>query len=145
MRRIGAQQRSEATVAGSVIKRVFAGKPDGAKRTYLKFLAEAIDFLSSRHQDRWGATLFEWGVRLTVGQVECLVLSSQGLRLLVKRTSAPTGIRLRGRHYRYAPGCEMTRVPLSELARVLPSVAKSNSAAMSVAAMRLPRESIRNP
>ena len=102
MRRISAQQRSDATVAGSVVETIFHRTTGNAKRSYLRFLAKSIGFLSSQHRDRWGATLFEWGIRLNVGFVECLVLRPGGLSVLVYKKSAPAGTKFDGASYVWA-------------------------------------------
>jgi hypothetical protein len=94
----------------------------------------AIRYLASRHNDRWGVTLFDWGVRLNVGWVECLVLRSGGLRVLVDRDVAPADTKFDGVSYKRAPGCDMTTIPLSELPKALPSLEASHYAALSIAA-----------
>jgi hypothetical protein len=128
--------RSELTTAREVIESVFERIPGGAKESYIDFLAGAIKYLSLRHADRWGVTLFPWGVRLNVGLVECLVLRSGALRILVEEDSAPTGTKFDGRGYASAPGCYMTTLSLSELPRLAASFAESHYAAMSIAASR---------
>jgi hypothetical protein len=92
--------------------------------------------LASRHNDRWGVTLFDWGVRLNVGWVECLVLRSGGLRVLVDKDVAPPDSVFDGRNYKLAPGCDTTTVPLSELPRRLPPLEELHYAALSSAARR---------
>jgi hypothetical protein len=131
-------------VTREVIASVFERTSGAAKQAYIEFLAAAIEYLSIRHQDRWGVTLFEWGVRLNVGWVECLVLHSKGLRVLVEKDSAPAATKWDGISYRRAPGCEMTTVQLTELSRTLASFAESHHAALSIAARSQPPRTIRN-
>jgi hypothetical protein len=89
MTRIAAQERSNPAIADEVIQAVFARAPDGARQSYIDFLVGAIRHLGSRYNDRWGVTLFDWGVRLNVGWVQSLVLHSGGLRVLVDKDIAP--------------------------------------------------------
>ena len=105
---VGPQQRSDPKFASGVIDSVFEGVSGVAKRAYRQFLTAAIDYLAQRHPDRWGVTLFSWGVRLNVGWVECLVLDSGALRVLIEKESAPAGTKFHGRRYDKAPGCAMT-------------------------------------
>jgi hypothetical protein len=65
MAKISAKQRSDSRAVSSVMDSVFEGSPKGSKQSYLKFLAISIDTLPHDRRDRWGATLFDWGVRLT--------------------------------------------------------------------------------
>ena len=104
----------------------------------MEFLARAITFLSRHFPDRWGVTLLEHKdvVRLNVGWVECLVLHPGGLRVLVERENAPRDTKFDGRPYRYAPGCKMTAIPLSDLPRSLPKLVEANQKALAIAARR---------
>src|SRR5271157_4181574 len=110
MTRTVAEIRADPVAAREVIGSVFERAPVAAKQAYIDFLSAAIDYLSQRHPDRWGVTLFDWVVRLNVGWVECLVLHSGGLRVLVEQESAPVATRFDGVRYDRAPGCEMTTV-----------------------------------
>jgi 5-methylcytosine-specific restriction protein A len=134
MPRIGVQERKDQAAAAEVIKAVFARVPDGARQSYIEFLVGVIRYLVSRHNDRWGITLFDWGVRLNVGWVECLVLHSGGLRVLVDKDVAQADTTFDGVNYKRAPGCEMTTIPLSDLPKALPSLEESHYAALSRAA-----------
>lgn len=134
MHRIRSQDRSDPAVAREVIESVFEHTPGASERSYIEFLGAAIEYLSLRHGDNWGVTLFGWGVRLNVGWVECLVLHSAGLRILVEKESAPGATKWDGVRYGHAPGCEMTTVPLTELAHTLPSFVESHCAALSIVA-----------
>lgn len=145
MHRTLAEIRRDPVAAREVIEAVFGRTTGAAKEAYVNFLASAVEYLSLRHQDRWGSTLFEWGVRLNVGQVECLVLHSEGLRILVEKESAPAATTWDGISYDLAPGCEMTTLPLPELPHALTSFAASHHAALSIAAaMRRPCGPIKN-
>ena len=134
MRRIAAEERKHRAAAETVIHEVFGKATASARESYTEFLAGDIKYLS-RHNDRWGVTLYGWGVRLNVGWVNCLVLSSKGLDVLLhKEDATPTGTRFNGKSYEKAPGCEMTTIPLAKLPQALPSLEKSHHAALSQAA-----------
>jgi hypothetical protein len=135
--------KSDVNAANAVIDSVFHGISADEKERYLEFLADSIDSLSPEHPDRWGTTLFEWGIRLNVGWVECLVLHPEGLNVLLCKESAPIEAKLNGFIYRWAPGCDMTTVPLSELARTLPALCNSHHEAISIAARRPTNPTIR--
>lgn len=79
-------------------------------------------------------TLYGWGVRLNVGWVNCLVLSSKGLDVLLHKEAAPTGTKFNGKFYGKAPACELTTIPLARLPQILPSLEQSHHAALSKAA-----------
>jgi 5-methylcytosine-specific restriction protein A len=135
--------RSDPVAAGEVIDSVFEQTPGAAKRSYLEFLAASIEYLSEHHADRWGVTLFDWGLRLNAGWVECLVLRPGDLRVLVYEQQVPAGTNLSAISYRYAPGCDMTTVPLADLPRSLPPLAESHHAALYIAAKIDPPRNIR--
>ncbi len=61
-----------------------------------------------------------------------------GLRVLVDRETAPPRTKFEGRHYRNAPGCETVVIPLSDLPRSLPKLAKSHRRALSITASQRP-------
>jgi 5-methylcytosine-specific restriction endonuclease McrA len=143
MTRISAQQRSDPETAREIIDAVFLGTPNGAKRSYYKFLAAAIKYLSRRHRDRWGITLLGWGVRLNVGWVECLILHPKGLSVLVKEDLAPAGTRFDRSSRKWAPGCRYTTISLPEIPRALASFTELHYAALRIAARRRPPENIR--
>jgi 5-methylcytosine-specific restriction protein A len=134
MSRITVEGRTDPAVADAVIRAVFEGVSGSARRKYIEFLVEDIKYLTSRHNDRWGVTLYGWGVRLNVGWVNCLVLSSKGLDVLLHKEAAPTGTKFNGRFYEKAPACEMTTIPLAKLPQALPSLEESHHAALSSAA-----------
>ncbi len=113
-------------------------------RAYRKFLREAVIHLSGRYPDRWGITLLDWGVRLNIGWVECLVLGDGHLRVLVEKKSAPKGTRYHGRPYVKAPGCRMTVLSLTELSSTLPSLLETHLRALSIAARQPFPPHIRN-
>src|SRR5664280_682282 len=102
MPRIDFQERADPDAADAVIREVFARSPDAARQSHIGFLVGAIGYLASRHNDRWGITLFGWGVRLNVGWVECLVLHSGGLRVLVYKDAAPADTLFDGVSYTLA-------------------------------------------
>ena len=128
------EKRSDAVAAREAIMSVFAGRDGLAIDSFLKFLAASIDFLSASFPDRWGITLFDWGVRLNVGWVECLVLHRDGLRILVEKEVAPPDARLDGAKYVRAPGCDMTTLSLAEIPFRLDSLVESHMAALLLAA-----------
>jgi len=134
MPRIAVQERADPAAAAEVIQAVFARSSDDARQSYTQFLIGAIRHVASRHNDRWGVTLFGWGVRLNVGWVECLVLHAGGLRVLVDKDVAPAGTKFDGVSYPRAPGCDMTTIPLSDLPKALPSLEESHYAALGSAA-----------
>ena len=137
------RERSDPAVASAIIGSLFEGISTSAKQGYFELLAEDFEFLSLWHPDRWGVTLFEWGVRLNVGRCECLVLHSAGLRVLVERASAPTDTVFDRVTYASAPGCDFTTIPLSELPGAFPSVVTSHRAGLSILAKWSPTPSIR--
>ena len=143
MQSITPEQRSDPKFADTVIRSIFEGIDGGSKRSYLRFLASSIDTLSADHRDRWGASLFEWGIRLNAGQVETLISSRAGVRVLVDKKAAPSGTRFDRSKYKNAPGCGITTIRLAEIARVLPTLSQSHHKAILVAASRQPPESIR--
>ncbi|HXB67290.1 MAG TPA: HNH endonuclease [Candidatus Acidoferrales bacterium] len=144
MPRITVEDRKDPAAAEEVICEVFAKAPGNPMQSYIDFLVGAIKYLASRHNDRWGVTLWEWGVRLNVGWVECLVLDSGGLNVLVDKEAAPARTKFHGRPYKRAPGCLMTRIPLSELPLALPSLEESHYAALSICANRKSPRNIRD-
>jgi len=135
--------KSDPKAAQAVVDSIFQGVSTHAKESYLQFLATSIQRLAPDHSDRWGTTLFEWGIRLNVGWVECLVLHPDGLNILLFKESAPDSVKLNGFCYRWAPGCDMTTVPLSELTKTLPLLRSSHDEAVSVAEMRPTNPTIR--
>ena len=135
--------KSDPKAAQAVVDSIFQGVSTHAKESYLRFLATSIQRLAPDHSDRWGTTLFEWGIRLNVGWVECLVLHPDGLNILLFKESAPDSVKLNGFCYRWAPGCDMTTVPLSELTKTLPLLRSSHDEAVSVAEMRPTNPTIR--
>lgn len=143
MTRKTVQDRLDPAVAEAVIGEVFRGSPGSAKQTYIEFLIEDIKYLNSRHNNRWGVTLFGWGLRLNVGWVECLVLHPRGLRVLLDDSSAPAHTRFERRLYRLAPGCKMTSVPLSKLSQVLPFLEEAHRVGLDSPANRNPPRNIR--
>ena len=124
--------RSDPDTAEATIRAVFAQASGDSMDSYLALLVEVIDFLSSHYSDRWGITLFEWGLRLNVGWVECLVLHSQGLRILVEKDIVPGSTRLDGIVYKQAIGCDMTTVSLSELRQSLPHLKEALYSAIAI-------------
>ena len=128
------QERADPVAADEVIQAVFARTPGGARQSYIEFLVGAIRHVASRDNDRWGVTLFDWGARLNVDWVECLVLHSGGLRVLVDKDVAPADTKFDGVSYKRAPGCDMTTIPLSDLPKALPSLEESHYAALRSAA-----------
>ena len=136
MPRINTQQRSDPDFAGEVIQSVFARTSQAAMRSYRQFLTASIEYLSQQRPNCWGITLLARGVRLNAGWVECLVLRPDGLRVLVDTKSAPPGTKFDGRRYRWARGCRMTTLPLSDLHRTLPGLANSHLQALAITAKR---------
>jgi hypothetical protein len=136
------RERSDPAIASAIIRSLFEGIPESIKQSYFDFLAADIEFLSLRHPDRWGITLFESAVCLNVGWCECLILHGEGLRILVERTSAP--IVLDRKTYRSAPGCGFTTIPLSQLTGAFASVEAAHHDALSIAARWSPSPTIRN-
>jgi|GEM_PF-3480928 len=131
---LSAKSRSDPAVAADVFQRIFAKASLTSKRSYIRFFAEGLAYLFQRHPDRWGVTLSDWGMRLNVGWVECLVLHSGGARVLVEKDAAPTGAGFEEQDYIRARSCKMTTIPLSELQQVLPPLVASHHAALSIAA-----------
>jgi hypothetical protein len=76
--------------------------------------------------------------------VNCLVLNPEELWVLVDKKSAPVGTKFVGHLYTSAPGCRMTKIPLAGIVNLLPPLAKSHHAAISVASRRPPHPGIRN-
>jgi hypothetical protein len=136
--------RSDLKTAQDVIELVFDGHSARCKRDYNEFLAGAIQYLSLHYGDRWGVTLFSWGVRLNVGWVECLVLRSDGLRVLVKTDQAPRGTKFDQNSYASAPGCAMTTILLADIPRRVTSFTKSHHSALSLGASKPVSRSIRD-
>jgi len=135
------EERCKPGAAREVIDSVFAGKPC-ANRAYCAFLKAAIQHLSQRHNDHWGVTLFDWGVRLNVSWLECLILRSDGLNVLIKKDLARRGTKLWTSH-RLAPDCCYTAISLSEIPRALESFTESHHAALTANVTRLPHPGIR--
>jgi hypothetical protein len=143
MKSIDPKLRADAGKAESVITGIFRESRPSAMRNCLRFLHDSIEFLSSTHSDGWGITLFDDGFRLNVGWVEALVLRKNGLDVLVERELAPTGTTFRTDGYKWAPGCDLTRVPFSELRKTLPTLSEAHLSALSIAANRKTNKSIR--
>lgn len=139
MPRPTAQQRSDPVAVRRTVDSIFEGISREARQSYCEFLAASIAYLSQHRADRWGVTLREYGVRLNAGWVESLVLwQGSPLRVLVERKSAPPRANFSGRTYRHAPGCKIVTVPLSDLPRSLPRLAKSHHEALRIAAEAMP-------
>jgi 5-methylcytosine-specific restriction protein A len=136
--------RTDPTTAGAVLESVFERTPGIARQGFFEFLAASIQHLSVSCADRWGVTLFGWGVRLNAGWTECLILSADGVRVLVEESSAPASARLGERRYGSAPGCRFSILALSEIPRNLPSFGESHYAALSIAARRPTNRSIKS-
>jgi len=134
MPRVTAKDRKDPDVAGEVLETVFAGASHASRRSFFDFLAKDVEILASEHNDRWGIPLFDWGLRLNVGWVQCLVLDSGALRVLVHAEDVRPSIKLDGDSYAKAPGCDLTTVRLENVPKVLPSLEKAHRAALSSAA-----------
>lgn len=119
-------QRSDPKFAGAVIDSIFQGTSRGAKNRFLAFLASSIDWISSKHSDRWEITLFPKRIRLNIGSVECLDLHKSGLRVLLYSRGK--------RDYDRTPDCTMKAIQLDGLVRVLPTFEKLHIKALSIAA-----------
>jgi hypothetical protein len=143
MKSIDPKLRADAGKAKSVIIEVFKGSEPSGMRGYLTFLHDSIKFLSTSHNDSWGITLFGDGIRLNVGWVEVLVLREDGLDVLVERELAPTGTTFKTDGYKWAPGCDLTRVPFSKLHRTLPTLSEAHLSALSIAGKRKTNSTIR--
>ena len=141
-----AQRRSDPAAARQMIDSIFRGASESAKRSYCQFLFASIAHLSRDNPDRWGVTLREYGVRLNAGWVESLVLwKGEPLRVLIEQKSAPAAATFCDCSYRYARGCKMVALSLSELPRSLPKFALSHQRALGIAASSMPPPpSIRN-
>jgi hypothetical protein len=144
MPRTVVELRSDPAVAHDVIESIFERTHGASKRTYIEFLATSIEYLSTRHPDRWGVTLFDDCLRLNVGWVECLVLRSKCLLVLVEKESAQIDTKLDGSSYVRAPGCDMTTISLSDLPDATSTLTEAHSAALSIAAKYRPPLNIRN-
>jgi hypothetical protein len=72
-----------------------------------------------------------------------LALHQAGLRVLVERELAPSGTTFTRRTFGTAPDCRNTNVPLSELHSVLSALSEAHLSAMSIAAKRKTKISIR--
>jgi 5-methylcytosine-specific restriction protein A len=132
--------RSDPAVAEAVIRSVFRDAGGDPMESYIRFLVGTIEYITPHYHDRWGITLFDWGVRLNVGWVECLVLHSGGLRILLDKDLAPGDTKFDGISYKQAIGCDMVTVPLDGLPEVLPPLTESHYAAIAtVARARSPR------
>jgi hypothetical protein len=114
MPKMSAQHKSDPAVARRVVDSIFEATSGEPRRSYCRFLAASIDYLSQHHPDRWGVTLLEdkYAVRLNAGWVESLVLNPGGLRVLVHRKTAPPRTNFDGRRYLNAPGCETAAIAL---------------------------------
>ncbi len=134
MPRLTAQQRANPAATGQMVDSIFKTASENAKRSYYEFLLASIAHLSQHNPNRWGVTLREYGVRLNAGWVESLVLrQGEPLRVLVEIESAPPTASFCGRTYRYAPGCRMVPLSLSELPRRLTELAPSHQKALKIA------------
>jgi hypothetical protein len=144
MPRTVAESRSDPVVAERVIESIFEGMPGNALESYLWFLAAVVEYLSERHPEHWGVTLFvpERVVRLNAGPVESLILKPKRLEILIDKELAPIGTRFHGVTYKNAPGCEIATIALAELPKSLASLTESHFAALSIAAKRRPTQSI---
>jgi hypothetical protein len=60
MRRIAALERKNRAAAEAVIHEVFGKAAASARDSYIRFLVGDIRYLTSRHNDRWGVTLYGW-------------------------------------------------------------------------------------
>jgi hypothetical protein len=143
MTNIDPKLRADAGKAKSVITGIFRESRPIAMRSCLTFLHDSIKFLSSFYADKWGITLFADGFRLNVGWVEVLVLSKDGFLVLVERELAPSGTIFETDGYKWAPGCDLTKVLFSELRKTLPTLSEAHLSALSIAGKRKTNKSIR--
>jgi hypothetical protein len=143
MIKLSESERCDPAVARGVLDSILSGESLLAIRNFERFLESSVRYLSQSYPDRWGVTLFQDGVRLNVGWVECLVLHSRGLRILLETESAPAGTKFYGGRYKKAPGCAMTNLTPSELRGAWRLFAESHCAALSIAAKHKPPRSIR--
>jgi hypothetical protein len=123
----------DPSTAKAVVDAVFEETAASARRCYIEFLAHDIGLLASIENKRWGVTLQRWGVRLNAGPVECLVLDSGGLRVLVDKDSAPRRLAFDDILYARVPNCRMTKLPLSTLPRSLPRLEEPHHHALTAA------------
>ncbi|NDJ12862.1 MAG: hypothetical protein EBY17_16960 [Acidobacteriia bacterium] len=137
-------RRSDPVFAEAVLDLVFEGTGEATMSLCLNFFRDRLRNLARAYPDRWAVTLFDWGVRVNVGWVECLVLHAGGLRILVDRAFAPADTIYDGVTYARAPNCEMTTLALAELVNSLPSFAVASDAAMAISARGTPHRNIRN-
>ncbi len=119
-----------------MIEGLLASADAEGKRAFYRFLASGIDYLAQHYPAHWGVTLFADAVRLNGGWVECLVLDSEGVVVLVAKSILTPDIPVEGRHYRNAPGCDLTRVLSDDLQTSLPSLETAHHSAILLSAKR---------
>lgn len=143
MKSISAKRKSSAREARLVIEASLNGASPATLRCYMRFLDASMRFLSSTYGDRWGVTLFDDGIRLNAGWTEVLVLGRGCVNVLVDKDIAPAGTKMFVNSYDSAPGCGLTKVPLSALTQILPSLSEAHHSAISIAARRKTTKYIR--
>jgi hypothetical protein len=133
-------ERADPRVAGATIERLLGPFDNPAATAFLQFLSTLIDYLEEHHPERWSVTLFEDAIRLNGGWVECLVLHTAGVRVLVKESLAPEGTVFESEKepYGLAPGCRVVSVEHGELFTTLARLQPGHQAALSTTAVRRP-------
>lgn len=140
----GKRIRTDPTAAEGIIRSFFQAAETEQLRSYVRFLADDASFLGERSPDGWGVTLLQELVRLNVGWVECLVLGSSVVRVLVDVDLVPTEFKLDGVVRRRAPDCDYVSVPIKDLASVLPKLEEAHRTALGKAARTPTHHGIRN-
>lgn len=140
---IGMRQRSNPRVANAVLSSIFGTSSPLKWMPFLRFLADSIFYISRCHPDRWGVSLFYTGIRLNVGLVACLTIRTGEVDVLVRKKTAPPGTRFEKYKFDSAPGCGTTKISISNLGKMLPSLAESHLEAISIAGGRPTTSSIR--
>lgn len=136
--------RWEPESARAVIENLL-GCERSSIQAFLRILAFDIDTFSLQRRDNhWGLSLFSNALRLNVGWVECVILGSRGVRLLVATAKLPRGFRTVSRNYVLAPGCALVALESGQVATLWPRVKAAHTTAIEIAGRRSTHKSIRD-
>ena len=102
----------------------FAFPPD-IVTALLPFVAESIRRAHELAPEKWGVTPKDGWLRLNLGRIEVLTVSGTRMRVVVDAATAPGDLELAG-GYASVPGSQVTVVPVSHAAAVLPRLRRSH-------------------
>ena len=127
--------RTEPEYAGKILERIFARAPPDARHDWEVFLADSIQYAATKWPDRWVVALHRDYLRFIVGMVLCIQFHPKhGVTVLVLRNKAPRGLKLLGREYKHAPGCEEALIPFAGAETIISRIREASRSAIGICA-----------